>query len=193
MTIPGTRDPSPMLFLCLFQQCNVAEFLNHSRTRRSVCGTFLLLWTEANCVIFDQTICVLLILLLLVLLLLLLLLLLLVCLLLYFVRHFSTFLTRLAVHYLSTSHKQLDLKKQLLNIKRVFWFSLQLLSETFFVLRRIERDVIRIVYWSSCKEPIILVLKWTLNHKPNFMAELNNVLQWSLSVFTWYFCNLVSS
>jgi hypothetical protein len=29
--------------------------------------------------------------------------------------------------------------------------------------------VIKIVCWSSCKEPIIIVLKQTLNHKPNSM------------------------
>jgi hypothetical protein len=27
-------------------------------------------------------------------------------------------------------------------MKRVFWFSLQLLSETFLILRRIQRDII---------------------------------------------------
>ena len=35
----------------------------------------------------------------------------------------------------------------------VFWFPLQLLSETFLILRRTERDMIKNVYWSSCKVP----------------------------------------
>ena len=39
--------------------------------------------------------------------------------------------------------------KKSLNIKRVF--SLQLWSETFFALRRTERDIIKNVYWASCK------------------------------------------
>ena len=31
----------------------------------------------------------------------------------------------------------------------MFWFSLQLLSETFLILRRNERDIVINVYWSS--------------------------------------------
>ena len=38
------------------------------------------------------------------------------------------------------------LKKMLLNIKCVFWFSLQLLSETFLIIRRTERDMIKKMY-----------------------------------------------
>ena len=44
-----------------------------------------------------------------------------------------------------------------LNTKCVFWFSVQLLSETFLILRRTERDIIKNVYRSSCKVPAILV------------------------------------
>jgi hypothetical protein len=40
--------------------------------------------------------------------------------------------------------------KKLLNVKCVFWLSLQLLSETFFILRRIQRDI-RNLQRSSCK------------------------------------------
>jgi hypothetical protein len=47
--------------------------------------------------------------------------------------------------------------KNVLNIKSVFWFSLQLLSETFLILRRTERDIIIYVHRSSCKVPGILV------------------------------------
>jgi len=42
-------------------------------------------------------------------------------------------------------------------IKCGFWFSVQILSETFLILRRTEWDMIRSVYWSSCKVPSILV------------------------------------
>ena len=50
------------------------------------------------------------------------------------------------------SHKRQDFrkKKMLLRTKCVFLFSLHLLSVTFLVLRRNERDVIKNVHWSSC-------------------------------------------
>ena len=44
--------------------------------------------------------------------------------------------------------------KSLLNIKCVFRFSLQLLSEIFLILRRTERYMIK--NWSSCRVPVIL-------------------------------------
>jgi hypothetical protein len=47
-------------------------------------------------------------------------------------------------------------EKDLLNIKCAFWFSLQLLSETFLVLRRIQRDIT--VLRSLCKLPVSLVM-----------------------------------
>ena len=48
-------------------------------------------------------------------------------------------------------------KKKLLNTKCVSWFPLRILSETFLILRRSEWDMIKIVYWFSCKVPVILV------------------------------------
>jgi len=47
-------------------------------------------------------------------------------------------------------------KKLLLNIKFVFWFSLHILSETFLVLRKPERNVIKILYWFDVTYPLFL-------------------------------------
>ena len=46
--------------------------------------------------------------------------------------------------------------KQLLNTKWVFWFSLQVLSETFLFLKRIEREVIKMFICFTVKHPVIL-------------------------------------
>jgi hypothetical protein len=63
----------------------------------------------------------------------------------------------LALPYFSTlSHKLHDFGKKFLNIKYVFWFFLQLLSETFLILRRIQRDIIINVHRSLCKVPLLL-------------------------------------
>ena len=63
-----------------------------------------------------------------------------------------------ALHYLYSSHKLHDFfGGGLLNIKGVFRFSLQLLSEKFLILRRIHQDMIKNVYRSSCIVTVILV------------------------------------
>jgi hypothetical protein len=49
-------------------------------------------------------------------------------------------------------------KKKILNTKCVFWFSLRHLLKTFLIIRRNERDVIKIMYISvRVKVPVILV------------------------------------
>ena len=60
----------------------------------------------------------------------------------------------------------------------MFRFSLQTLSEIFLILRRTVRDMIKNVYWSSCKVPFFCQIlinlyfsdKFSKNKKiPNFM------------------------
>ena len=65
------------------------------------------------------------------------------------------------VCFSTLSHKRRDFKKKtLLNTKCVFWFSVQLLSETFLIVRRTVRDMIRNVYRSVCKVAVIVVRLW---------------------------------
>jgi hypothetical protein len=46
--------------------------------------------------------------------------------------------------FATLSHKYQDFRKKLLNIKCVLWLSLQILSDTFTILRRTEWDIIKI-------------------------------------------------
>jgi hypothetical protein len=56
------------------------------------------------------------------------------------------------------SHKRHDFRKKVIESKIcVFWFSLQLLCETFLILWRTHRDAIINVHWFKCKVPVILV------------------------------------
>jgi hypothetical protein len=54
-------------------------------------------------------------------------------------------------------------KTKLLNIKCVFLFPLQLMSETFLILRRIWRDIILHIHWSSYTPPFhfFFILDWS--------------------------------
>ena len=63
-----------------------------------------------------------------------------------------------ALQHLSTlSHTRRDFRTALLNIKRLPSFSLQILSETFLALKRIQRYIIINLHRSSCKASVILV------------------------------------
>jgi hypothetical protein len=63
----------------------------------------------------------------------------------------------LALPYFSTLSHNDPWEKELLNIKSVFWFSLQLLPETFLILRRMKWNIIKNVHRSSHKVPVILL------------------------------------
>jgi hypothetical protein len=62
----------------------------------------------------------------------------------------------------------------------VFRFILQLLSETFLILRRTERDIITHVHRSSCKVPVILVgHQWNLSFLNTFSknTQISNLMK----------------
>ena len=61
----------------------------------------------------------------------------------------------LAPPYFSTlSKKRHDFREKLLIIKCVSLFRLQRLFQTFLILRRIQRDIVKNVKTSSCQVPI---------------------------------------
>jgi len=65
-----------------------------------------------------------------------------------------------STYFPTLSHKRHNFwgEKMLLNIKLCVLVSLQLLFQTFLIIRRNERDMIKQnVYRSSCKVPVILV------------------------------------
>jgi hypothetical protein len=68
--------------------------------------------------------------------------------------------------------------KKLLNIKCVFWFYLQLLSETFLFLRRNQRDIIINVHRSSYKVPLLLS---DLNETWIFLTDFRKIIKCEIS------------
>ena len=70
---------------------------------------------------------------------------------------------------LSHQHHYFPPQKELLNPKRVFWFSLQLLSAKFLIRWRTARDTIKDVCCSSCTAPVIPVrYQWILKFLNRF-------------------------
>jgi len=67
-------------------------------------------------------------------------------------------------YFYTVSHTRHDFRKTLLNVACVFRFSVQIVSGTFLILRRNERDIVKNVYWTSCKISVIIVrFQWNLN------------------------------
>jgi hypothetical protein len=61
------------------------------------------------------------------------------------------------IYFATLCHKRKAFRKSYIT-QCVFGFSLQLMRETFVILRRIERHMIINIYWSPCKVLVILVI-----------------------------------
>ena len=66
-------------------------------------------------------------------------------------------------------------KKKILGVKCRFWFSVQFLSETFLVLRRIQQNMIKNVYWSSRNLPLFRYTTWI------FEIDCRKILEYQIS------------
>ena len=82
--------------------------------------------------------------------------------------------------------------KILLNVKCVFWFSLQHLSEIFLIVWQIQWDIIRNVHKPSRKELIILIkFEWNFNFLYRFfknthqISNLMKICPMEQSCFMW--------
>jgi hypothetical protein len=80
-------------------------------------------------------------------------------------------------------------KKKLLNTKCVFWLPLQLLSETFLILRRNEQDTIINVYWSSYNEQTsysrqrLMKLEFVDRFSKNYVSNFMKILSLGVELF----------
>jgi hypothetical protein len=95
-----------------------------------------------------------------------------------------------ALHYFSTlSPKRHDFReKKILNIKRVFWFSLHL-SEIFLILRRSERDVIKMYIGLHVKYPLFLS---NFNEILIFSTDFRKIIKYQIS-WKSVLCDPISS
>ena len=90
-------------------------------------------------------------------------------------------------HYLIKG-KIFGVRKILLNIKCVFWFSLQLLSATFPIIRRIQRDMIKKSKRLLVKFPLLLsdfnqtdICLAKFKKKNYRLSNFNKAVQWEPS------------
>jgi len=77
-------------------------------------------------------------------------------------------------HFSTLCHKRQDFRNKNIECKMCFFFSLQLLAETFLILRRTDQDKIKNIYWSFVKYPSFLS---DFNERWIFSSEFREILK----------------
>ena len=97
-------------------------------------------------------------------------------------------LSGFTIFFFTLSHKLYDVrKKNILNIKCVFRFSLQVITAILLILRRPEQDTVKILFWSSYKVPVILEVfyetsTFSIFEKYSYVKFHENPFSWSRGV-----------
>jgi len=81
-------------------------------------------------------------------------------------------------YFSALSHKLHDFRRKLLNTKCMFWFSLSTFSETFLILRRYERDMIKMHICLHVKYPLFLSY---FNETWIFSTDFRKILKCQIS------------
>ena len=82
------------------------------------------------------------------------------------------------IFFFTISHKRYGFRKKLMNIKCVCLIFCTSLSQTFIILRRTERVMIKNVYRSSCNVPVILVrVEFSRQIKKKKSAQMWNFIK----------------
>jgi hypothetical protein len=97
-------------------------------------------------------------------------------------RHFVIYDLSVSTILFSTLfHNRHDFRKTVIEHKMCVLIFCTNLSEKFLILRRTERDVIKNVYWSTCKLPVNLVkFSWNWNFPHRFLykyLQISNLMK----------------
>jgi hypothetical protein len=82
-------------------------------------------------------------------------------------------------NFSTLSHKRHDFQQNIFGHKMCVWIPSTILFETFFILRRIGRDIFKNVYWCSCIVYIILLSDF--NESWIFSTDFQKLFKYKIS------------